>query len=261
MVAAPANTEGNSKPIVLLADYRDSLAHSLRQSLGSDQYELYFCSTLEAIDRFLADTTPHLLVVGSLLDASCLEVQRLYGNKTGNVIILVDDTEVNPFFREWVKKKGVYEVISITAGKFRLLLDVIERALFGTQGVAQDKGKETELYCTYEDALLCLQEISQVSLQYFGPLAIGNYWKKAKATIADREWQDLWSIDHNGRIGLVGGQKSLRTKLTEREFALLQTFVRGFMGECERIIKDYTKVVQPKLSHKTAALLSIVVNQ
>ncbi|MFN3359921.1 MAG: hypothetical protein ACK421_00580 [Pseudanabaenaceae cyanobacterium] len=259
MVAATANADSKDRPIILLADYRDSLAHSLRQNLLDDRYNLYFCPTLEAIDRLLARTTPHLLLVGSLVDASCLEVQRLYGSKSNNVIILVDDVEVNPFFREWVKKKGVYEVISIVPGKIRLLLDAIEKAVFGDQEVGEEQ--ESNWQFSYEDALRSLQEITQVSLQYFGELAIGNYWKKAKATLADRNWQNLWSIAHNGRISLVGGKKSLPTKLTDREFLLLQMFIRGFVAECERIIKDYMEIIaSQKLSPKTAALLSTIVH-
>lgn len=97
---------------------------------------------------------------------------------------------------------------------------------------------------TYQQTFAALNEISEISLKYFGGLVIGNYWKKAhKSLIAEHLWLECWSVDHVGVISFVS-QDIPQDNLTERQFESLLIWVKGFLKECDRIIADYIELLR-----------------
>ncbi|WP_019502035.1 response regulator transcription factor [Pseudanabaena sp. PCC 6802] len=97
---------------------------------------------------------------------------------------------------------------------------------------------------TYQQTLAALNEISEISLKYFGGLVIGNYWKKAhKSLTAEHLWLECWSVDHTGVISFVS-QDIPQENLTERQFESLLLWVKGFLKECDRIIADYIELLR-----------------
>lgn len=128
------------------------------------------------------------------------------------------------------------------------LLPPSERAL-GVKEVATPAPKlsppvSSSQTLTYSQALAALNQISESSLIYFGGLVIGNYWKKALASIVqDRPWLQCWSINHTGVISLAS-ETNPEELLTNEQFLSLQLWVKAFIKECDRIIGEYTELLQ-----------------
>jgi hypothetical protein len=107
--------------------------------------------------------------------------------------------------------------------------------------VASPRSLET---LTYKQTLTALNQISEISLKYFGGLVIGNYWKKAqKSLLAEHLWLECWSADHLGAISFISAEVP-QEQLTERQFQSLLLWVKGFLKECDRIIADYIELLR-----------------
>lgn len=89
-----------------------------------------------------------------------------------------------------------------------------------------------------KNILAGLEEIVTVSNNYFGPLAQGNYWRKAHAQLVE-EFPALqnWSADHFSKLGC--DKSILEQELTDVDLHGIRAWVQLFIGECERIIIDY----------------------
>lgn len=97
---------------------------------------------------------------------------------------------------------------------------------------------------TCKQALIALNQISEASLIYFGGLVIGNYWKKAHASaVQAHPWLQSWSVNHNGAIS-YSSETNLEEPLTNEQFQSLKFWVKGFIKECDRIIGEYTELLQ-----------------
>ena len=105
------------------------------------------------------------------------------------------------------------------------------------------------------DMLAALEEIVTVSNNYFGPLAQGNYWRKAHDRIRD-EFPAIqnWSADHFSKLSC--NESMLVRELTAEDLQSLRVWVRLFIAECERIIIDYRSILkQANLSPLATDLL------
>ena len=88
-----------------------------------------------------------------------------------------------------------------------------------------------------------LGEIVKISNNYFGPLAQGNYWRKAHARIVDEfPYLANWSADHFSNIDCT--ESILEQELTAEDLQSLRRWVRLFIEECERIIVDYRSILK-----------------
>jgi hypothetical protein len=91
--------------------------------------------------------------------------------------------------------------------------------------------------------LAALEEIVNVSNNYFGPLAQGNYWRKAHARIVDEfPFVAHWSADHFSKIDC--SDNILEQELTAEDIQSLRVWVGVFIEECERIIIDYRSILK-----------------
>ncbi|WP_310412773.1 hypothetical protein [Chamaesiphon sp. OTE_8_metabat_110] len=92
------------------------------------------------------------------------------------------------------------------------------------------------------DLLAALDEIVTVSNSYFGPLAQGNYWRKAHDRIIDEfPAMQNWSADHFSKLSCH--ENMLVQEITPEDLQSLRVWVRLFIEECERIIIDYRSIL------------------
>ncbi len=108
-----------------------------------------------------------------------------------------------------------------------------------------------------EIILNALIEIVTISNNYFGPLAQGNYWRKAHAQIVDEfPFMQYWSADHFSKLDC---NESIRQQtLTDKDLQSLRAWVQLFVEECERIIVDFRFILNDaKLSPLAKILLPI----
>jgi hypothetical protein len=90
--------------------------------------------------------------------------------------------------------------------------------------------------------LVALEEIVETSNNYFGPLAQGNYWRKAHAQIVDEfPFITEWSADHFSKITCQ--DYILERGLTAENIHSLRVWVSLFIKECERIIIDFRAIL------------------
>jgi hypothetical protein len=102
------------------------------------------------------------------------------------------------------------------------------------------KDRETRISCRI--MLAAIEEIISVSNNYFGPLAQGNYWRKAHAQIIDEfPFITNWSADHFSKITCQ--EHILERELTAENIDNLRVWVNLFIKECERIIIDFRAIL------------------
>ncbi|WP_309729993.1 hypothetical protein [Chamaesiphon sp. OTE_75_metabat_556] len=102
------------------------------------------------------------------------------------------------------------------------------------------KDRETRISCRI--MLAAMEEIISVSNNYFGPLAQGNYWRKAHAQIIDEfPFITNWSADHFSKITCQ--EHILERELTAENIDNLRVWVNLFIKECERIIIDFRAIL------------------
>ncbi|CAN1210063.1 hypothetical protein TUMEXPCC7403_07700 [Tumidithrix helvetica PCC 7403] len=110
---------------------------------------------------------------------------------------------------------------------------------------------------SYEQVLSALNQITDCSMNYFGGMAIGNYWKKAQvATIAEYPWLQSWVVDYRGGIAYFS-ESIPQEQITSEQLKSLQLWVGLFLKECDRIIVDYTQMLsQMGVSEQVKQIIS-----
>jgi hypothetical protein len=109
---------------------------------------------------------------------------------------------------------------------------------------------------TYKQSLIAINQISESSLIYFGGLVIGNYWKKAHASLVQAHpWLQSWSVSHSGAISCSSATNP-EESLTDEQFQSLKLWVKAFIQECDRIIGEYTELLQQ--SNPSPELIQII---
>jgi hypothetical protein len=90
--------------------------------------------------------------------------------------------------------------------------------------------------------LAALEEIVIFSNNYFGPLAQGNYWRKAhERCSAESPFIQNWSADHFSKLSCH--ESILERELTAEDIRSLRLWVQFFLEECERIILDFRSIL------------------
>jgi CheY-like chemotaxis protein len=108
---------------------------------------------------------------------------------------------------------------------------------------------------TVQTMLTAMKEITQIGNNYFGPLAQGNYWRKAHARMIDRfPALKHWSADHFGIISC--NETILQSPCTEKDLQSLRSWVGVYLSECERIIVDFGDIL--KKSNLSPAALQLL---
>ncbi len=224
-----------------------------------------YTELLEICDR----ETPDILLLGTLADdANCLEIYRKCRGQWPHlpIVLLANQAEVNDRFRTWAIQQGVDDVVSSYPQAFEQLRDtledVIKRSIQHRPAVRTSASpvetSESIQTMEFAKALIALNEISEYSQRYFGPLALGNYWKKAhQHAVARHPWLNQWNVDSWGKIEFSPTQPSQSTVLTTEQLNSLQAWVREFLDECKRVVVDFPQLLKKKhLSSQIDRLIS-----
>ena len=225
-----------------------------------------YIDLLELCDR----ETPDILLLGTLSDGTnCLEIYRKCRSRWQHlpIVLLANQAEVNDRFRTWAMQQGVDDVVSSYPQAFDQLRDTLEEV--ANRSLGQHR-LETKTFSSHLEpsgpsptmefakALIALNEISEYSQRYFGPLALGNYWKKAhQKAVEVHPWLQQWNVDYWGKIEFSPAQPSQSNFLTVEQLNSLQAWVNAFLEECKRVVIDFPQLLKKKhLSAQVDRLLS-----
>ncbi len=199
---------------------------------------------------------PHLVILGNIDVADyftiCQGCRTIYDKLP--IILLSNQEIVNDSFRE-LKSYGVIDIVS--SNDLTKLNGIFDQLLLTSQ---QQTGKKQlqsiSTGSTGQMMLIGLNEIITISNNYFGPLAQGNYWRKAHALVIDQfPFIQNWAVDHFSKATCL--DSILELELTDKDMQCLRIWVQFFIEECERIIVDYGKILKSSdLSPPAQDLLS-----
>ncbi|WP_210391326.1 response regulator [Synechococcus sp. PCC 7502] len=264
--------------VVVIAESDYSTSQLVVAELRKDRHLVIVRDNFEDIDVALSIQIPDLLILGNVQGVRFLDSLRKYSKLHPNmrIILLTGDEKVNQTFRNWAISKGFYDVLSSYYSNLHLLREALQEILYSYQNNPQeipefntsisdlvipelplDLNLETNLTLetlSYRQTLYALNQITQFSKQYFNEMILANYWNKSyRSLIVEHHWLESWSINHNGTISYFS-EEIPEGRLTESEYASLKLWVQGFLQECDRLINDYTSILQK-------AKLSVPVNQ
>lgn len=260
---------------IILAESQPIIFQPLFLQLKKDWRFVQLCSNYKELIENCNKQLPDILVLGTLPEFNCLEIYRKCRNQWHNlpIILLVNQPVVNNYFKIWAIQKGISNVVSSYPQSFSHLLNAIEEVIQEeSQDIKQDRKSIPDLEqintaktpvrielpkMALGEALLALNQLTEYSNRYFGPLAIGNYWKKAYASVIDTNpWLQEWSIDYTGKIAYLSNINH-EEKLTTEQLQSLQIWVQAFLQECQRVVVDFTKMLRKKhLSPQIDRLIS-----
>ena len=208
---------------------------------------------------------PQLVILGKIDKNSYLEIARDCHAIRQNLAIVLLSSQglIIDSFRQLVKTCGLTDVIGRDAIHLNNLLESVTKSyrqqltnpplVQPTQPTPQPPISESlgQLTSTHlasqptisgQSILAALNEIAAVSNNYFGPLAQGNYWRKAHACIIDEfPAIEKWSADHFSKLSCH--QSILAQELTVEDLHIIGIWVQLFIEECERIVVDYRSIL------------------
>jgi CheY-like chemotaxis protein len=274
--------------VVVLADSDNSVCSSIVEQLRLDHHLAVSCGSCNEVERALSQQMPDLLLLGNLTEISYLEAFRKYSSQYQDlpIILLTAEPTINQFFRDWAISKGVYDVLSSCPRNLSILSERLQRMMHPeleatskpsasvplppivqkpvpeslakiakvTTSIPASLPSQPVQSLNYYQVVSVLTQITEFSKKYFGELVLGNYWKKAQnSAVSEHPWLSYWSIEYNGKISYFS-EDLPDEQLTDEQYQSLKLWVSIFLKECDRIIGDYTELIQQKG-------LSVQVNQ
>jgi CheY-like chemotaxis protein len=259
--------------VVVLAESNLPTRNAIVEELRLDSHLVVSCDGCEEVDRAVKLQTPDLLILGNLEEVSFLESYRKYSTQYQDlpIILLTKDPTTNQFFRDWAVSKGVCDVLSSCPNSLHLLRAKLQRMVYLSEPSLSmdlmaledsDRIAQAQIVTevpvpistplkslqnpTYEEVLAALNQLTEFSKKYFGGMVLGNYWKKAhKVAVGEHPWLEHWLIEYNGVISYFS-EDLPEEQLTEEQHQSLKLWVKGFLKECDRIIGEYTELLQQK---------------
>lgn len=262
----------SQKPLIhlALAESKPTVSQSLIQEIKKDnRWVPDLCSNYQQLVQTITSQSSDLILLGKLEDLNWLEVCRRCLKQWQNlpIILLVDQIEVSDFFRDWAIARGVHDVVSIHPQNVHLFRKaLIRNALKSTiqtslkaQNISSGVVSENADSLTWEATLVALNRLTKYSSSYLGPLAIGNYWKKTHAgLVVLHPSLEYWKVDYQGQIICPFISEQI-APLNHEQLQDVQIWVRAFLKECERVIVDFSQILQSKsLSADVSKLISPV---
>jgi CheY-like chemotaxis protein len=246
-----------SSILILLADSEPTkigqvIAHVEKQF----QPIVRVCQSYNGLLPMLRADCPEVLLLGMFDALNPLAVCRKCHQTWEHlpIVMLTRQTSGDEYFHQFRRAAidmGATDVVSDDLLQLDRLLQRLLLQLPPT--ITNAAGIDTEIAVqTMWDAL---NEITEIGNNYFGPLAQGNYWRKAHARILDRfPVLQNWSADHFGNIAC--NETILQTQLTAEDLQGLRSWVGGYLSECERIIVDFGGIL--KNSNLSPAALQLL---
>ncbi len=227
---------------VLLAERGPLEIVKVRISMvDNTQIMLGIVSSYDQLLESITKEQPHLVILGNI-DVTdyftiCQGCRAIYDKL---LIILLSNQEItNDSFREVLKSYGVIDTIS--SNDLTKLNGIFDQLLMTSH--QQTGKKQLQPIATGQMMLVSLNEIIAISNNYFGPLAQGNYWRKAHALVIEQfPFIQNWAVDHFSKVTCL--ESILELELTDKDMQCLRIWVQFFIEECERIIVDYGKILK-----------------
>ena len=269
-------TDAQLSPIqIILAASDPEEIDRIRSNIGQEfRCEIKVVENYHDLLANITESQPQLVILGKIDNSNYLDIcENCHKIQVNLSIILLSTQEViSESFRQLVRNCGLTDVIAKdrlalnqilqklvniyqppTNKSFELIVDrltlqplpEIDRSPLPTVDNISDlplivRSSEPEI--TGQVMLAGLQEIVAISSNYFGTLAQGNYWRKAHGRIVDEFPSILnWSADHFGKISC--DDRILTQQLTAADIQALRVWVQNFIKECERIIVDFSVIL------------------
>ncbi|AFY95987.1 hypothetical protein [Chamaesiphon minutus] len=209
-----------------------------------------------------------LVILGKIDNSNYSEISNKchQARKSLPIVLLSSQGKIIDSFRQLVKTCGLADVISRDSGTLNQLISELNaihqrssNKLLGTPTYTDPEhlpseprrtGKLTNQAAealpkpkiSGQMVLAALEEIVTLSNNYFGPLAQGNYWRKAHARCVEESlFIQNWSADHFSKLSCH--EKILEQELTAENIRSLRLWVQFFIEECERIIVDFRSIL------------------
>jgi hypothetical protein len=224
----------------------------------------------ELIENIIRER-PQLVILGRIDKFNYFEIcQECHKIQADLPIVLLSKQKIiNDSFRELVKSScGVTDVISEDSAKLNRLFQTLITAdkSKDRRSANEPIGNSAERFSTIKlldkpidltpanksleqptisgrNMLAALEEIVAIGNNFFGPLAQGNYWRKAHDRISDNyPFIQQWSADHFSKLSCH--QSVLDRELTAEDIHSLRIWVQNFIEECERIIVDFSAILK-----------------
>jgi hypothetical protein len=225
----------------------------------------------EEILESIAQEKPKLLILGRIdkfnyFDTckGCHEIWEYLP-----IFLLSRQEIINESFLKLAKSRGLTDIINLDSTRLNQLFETVDNSVdlqsvdSPPENIRQQQTEPAPLESsatvtgiTGRSLLGCLGEIVMISNNYFGPLAQGNYWRKAHGNTIDK-FPSLvnWSADHFSKI--TCNDNILESELTAEDIQSLRIWVQFFISECERIIIDFGDILNSSdLSPLTKDLLT-----
>jgi hypothetical protein len=198
------------------------------------------CSNESEILKTLEQDSPDLLILGKVQGTYWFELCFNCREKSEKlpILLLAESAPIDNYFCRWAAIRGASEVMSSNAVELNKFLAMH----LPTETRSEDNSRSANLSITGEMAIAAFLEINEISKTFFGPLALGNYWRKAH-TIAIDKCPKLhnWSADHFGMISCY--EAMLDEDLTEQELKHLGLWIRLFIQEGERVKANFGEIL------------------
>ena len=166
------------------------------------------------------------------------------------IFLISREEKISDSFLKLAKTRGLTDIIEPDPVKLNLLFQTIAQSIDLLNSL-EPTAPLVELPIVGIKMLEWLEEIIAISNNYFGPLAQGNYWRKAHAkNIGEFPTIANWSVDHFGKVSC--SETILTQALTNDDIEGLRRWVKTFIEECERIIIDFRSI----LNHSDLSLLA-----
>jgi CheY-like chemotaxis protein len=242
-------TDADLSPIqILLAESDPVEVDRIKSNIEREfSCEMKIAKSYDELLSQIAQEQPQLVILGRIDRSNYLDICKECHKIQAGVQIVLLSTQgiISDSFRQLAKTCGLTDVITKDPTKLNQLLRQLDRP------TRQQSTKEPlkpidrslqEPKIPGKMMLIGLEEIVTISNNYFGPLAQGNYWRKAHARIVDEfPFVANWSADHFGKIGC--NDSILDRELTAEDIQSLRIWVQMFIEECERIIVDFRSIL------------------
>ncbi|PSB56344.1 hypothetical protein [Chamaesiphon polymorphus] len=205
-----------------------------------------------------------VVVLGKIDNSNYSEIAKKChrAQKDLPIVLLSSQGVIIDSFRQLVKTCGLTDVISRDAGNLNQLLGNLNAIHQGSinkpidphpEPLASEPPKTSKLVNQPAETipkpkisgrmmLAALEEIVALSNNYFGPLAQGNYWRKAHERSSEEyPFIQNWSADHFSQLSCH--ENILERELTAEDIRSLRLWVHFFLEECERIIIDFRVIL------------------
>ena len=238
------NTEPSSIRILLADSDITKIGQVIAHVEKQFQPSVRVCQSYDDLLPMLRTERPEVMLLGMFNTLNSFAVCRKCHQTWEDlpIVMLSRQTSGDDYFHQFRRtaiSMGATDVVS----KDLLQLDRLLQELPQQLPTLFNHAVGIDTVVNVQIMLTALKEITEIGNNYFGPLAQGNYWRKAHARTIDKfPVLQNWSADHFGIIGC--NETILQTQFTAEDLQSLRRWVAGYLSECERIIVDFGGILQ-----------------